>query len=194
MSLKILGGCLKGFNLAVNDKVTKPTGVMLKRKIFDARQSLKNCLFVDLCAGSGSIGFEALSRGARRVIFVENNFLAFKNISNAINEINHKESVSKVLGKTSVEKQSADRWLKDKINTINEENSIIFFDPPYEHVQLYEIIFSTMRSSSYKGEFWVEYDLKGDKGVIKIVDDLFRDNGVKRYKHGQHEICIFQFE
>lgn len=194
MSLRILGGNLKGLTLTVNDKVTKPTGVMLKRKIFDARQRLDGYRFIDLCAGSGSIGYEALSRGASPVFLVENNFIANKNILNALNEIRKRHIEMVNFDEISISRQSADQWLQENVKNLKIPKTIIFFDPPYDNYDLYRSVFDILKNSSYKGEFWVEYDTKGDARIIEIIDELFITIGAKRYQHGQHQICIFNFE
>ena len=68
MSVKILGGVARGFPLATpRSDSTKPTSIMIKRKLFDWRQHMDEYLFVDLCAGSGAMGLEALSRGSQQV-------------------------------------------------------------------------------------------------------------------------------
>lgn len=72
MAINILGGHAKGHALFVPPtSITRATTVMLRRKFFDAHQDLTNCLFIDLFAGSGAMGLEACSRGAERVILVE---------------------------------------------------------------------------------------------------------------------------
>ena len=74
MSVKILGGPLKGLDLKVCDsKTLRPTSVMLRRKIFDSHQNLEGFFFVDACAGTGAVGIEAFSRGAQKSYFFENN-------------------------------------------------------------------------------------------------------------------------
>ena len=65
---------------------TRPMPDRLRETLFDIlNKRVLNRVFVDLYAGSGAVGFEALSRGARKVIFVENSHAAiqalWKNIS-----------------------------------------------------------------------------------------------------------------
>ena len=71
MSLRVLGGKFKGRPIEVPSSGTRLTSVLLKRRLFDALQSLEGYHFVDLCAGSGAVGLEALSRGADSVTFVD---------------------------------------------------------------------------------------------------------------------------
>ena len=78
MSVKILGGVARGFPLALpRSDLTRPTSVMIKRKLFDWRQDLGGYTFIDLCAGSGAMGYEALSRGADKVVLVDSDKYAF---------------------------------------------------------------------------------------------------------------------
>src|SRR3990172_5277353 len=78
MSIKILGGIAKGTILFLpNEKLARPTLVLLKRKIFDAAQNFEGSIFIDACAGSGAIGLEAWSRGADRVYLIESDKKVF---------------------------------------------------------------------------------------------------------------------
>ena len=95
MTLRILGGYLKGLKLDVNEKTTCPTGVMLKRRIFDARQYLEGVHFIDLCAGSGSVGIEALSRGATKVSLVESDYNAINCIEEVVDKIKSQGTLDK---------------------------------------------------------------------------------------------------
>ena len=72
MTIKIAGGFAKGLTLSYKKKITpvvRPTASMLKRKFFDSHQDFSDSIFVDCCAGTGQVGFEGLSRGARSVYF-----------------------------------------------------------------------------------------------------------------------------
>ena len=69
--MKIISGQLKGRNFYMPFGI-KPTQDLIRRAIFDILgRDLSEIDFVDLFAGSGSVGLEALSLGARRVLFVE---------------------------------------------------------------------------------------------------------------------------
>jgi 16S rRNA (guanine(966)-N(2))-methyltransferase RsmD len=71
--MRIVAGKYKGRKLAgPKGSKIRPTGDRLKETLFDVLAwAVGNSVFLDLFAGTGSIGLEALSRGAREVIFVE---------------------------------------------------------------------------------------------------------------------------
>jgi 16S rRNA (guanine966-N2)-methyltransferase len=75
MTLKIAGGLYKGLRLETPPShITRPTAEMLRDAVFNICQNkIQEAHFLDLFAGSGAIGLEALSRGAATVLFVEKN-------------------------------------------------------------------------------------------------------------------------
>src|SRR5512138_118455 len=74
-TLRIVAGHLKGRRVRVPDDPTvRPTGDRVREALFNILgQDLSGFEVLELFAGSGALGFEALSRGARRVVFVEAN-------------------------------------------------------------------------------------------------------------------------
>ena len=73
MGLRILGGLFRNRALrAPKSAATRPSLALMRKSLFDSLQGeLEGAYLLDLYAGSGSIGFEALSRGASHVTFVE---------------------------------------------------------------------------------------------------------------------------
>jgi 16S rRNA (guanine966-N2)-methyltransferase len=59
MALKILQGEAKGLSLVAPSSGTRPTSVLLRRKVFDAHQDMSDSIFIDCCAGTGAMGLEA---------------------------------------------------------------------------------------------------------------------------------------
>lgn len=71
---RIIAGTLRGRRLAVPRSGTRPTSDRVREALFSALTSagdVEGAIVLDLFAGSGALGFEALSRGARRLIAVE---------------------------------------------------------------------------------------------------------------------------
>lgn len=79
-------GKYKGLKLFLeSNDITRPTKALVKKSFFDTMQhNLYNKIFVECFAGSGQMGFEALSLGASDIVFFESNANAFKNLCNNI--------------------------------------------------------------------------------------------------------------
>jgi len=120
--LRIIAGKYKRRTLhSVPGNTARPTTDYLKETIFNIIPDCEDVVFLDLYAGSGSIGLEALSRGAARVVFVE---FAHKSIATIISNIN-------ALG---IREQC--RLLRKKVlpflRKCEDKFDIIFLDPPYD--------------------------------------------------------------
>lgn len=78
--MNITGGTLKGRRIKTCKNVfTRPLLSRLRKSLFDIiGERIKGVNFLDLYAGSGAVGIEALSRGARKAVFVEKDALATK--------------------------------------------------------------------------------------------------------------------
>ena len=79
--MRIAGGSKKGF-LLKSPKVAdvRPTTDMIKEALFNILQPVSGKTFLDVFAGTGSVGIEALSRGAAHVCFVDLNRQAVETI------------------------------------------------------------------------------------------------------------------
>jgi len=123
--LRVISGNLKGRRLfSVKGLSLRPTSDRVKEAIFDILQDcFQGQKVLDLFAGTGALGIEALSRGARRAFFVEGSARSRsalrKNIENC-----HLEEKAEVLG----------REVYAGINLLEargESFELIFLDPPY---------------------------------------------------------------
>lgn len=161
MSIFILGGHAKGHALLVpNGDKTKPTSVMLRRKFFDSKQDCSGIVFVDLFAGTGSVGLEALSRGAHEVSFCEKDRNAYRILSKNIQSTSEKIPGAK----TDSYQSDSLKWLSQfltrykNFDEAKKENTIIYIDPPYELKNLYIKCLETLSSIGFSGEVWIESD------------------------------------
>ena len=78
--MRVIAGTARRLQLkTIEGDGTRPTTDRIKETLFNMLQyDLAECRFLDLFSGSGAIGIEALSRGAKRAWFVENNPAAVK--------------------------------------------------------------------------------------------------------------------
>ena len=128
-SIRISGGYLKGKKIPFDFKDSlRPTSNKLKEIIFNWLQfEIKDFVCLDLFAGTGSLGIEAISRNAQKVFFVELNKKNYSVLTKNIKLLDIKDK-SKVIFK------DAFKWIK-KNNLSNID--LILLDPPFN--QEYEI-------------------------------------------------------
>ena len=123
--MRVIAGKARGTRLyaPAGDK-TRPTTDRAKQKLFDTLNSLEPGLenILDLFAGSGAVGIEALSRGAKYAVFVEKDRKAA-------------EIIRRNLEKTHLSQKSK-TVVKDAFLYLNQEKALnfdlIFADPPYQ--------------------------------------------------------------
>ena len=121
---------------------TRPTTDRIKETLFNMLMPyLSGAVFVDLFSGSGGIGIEALSRGAKKAYFVENNQKAIACITDNI-EHTHFTDKSVVL------KQDVFSALR---GSIKDTADIIFLDPPY-HQEYDKRVLELLRDAPYVNE------------------------------------------
>lgn len=121
--MRVISGKYKGKNIqGFNIEGTRPTMDRVKESVFGIIQNeLKNSICLDLFAGSGSLGIEALSNGATTCIFVEKNKEMVKILKGNLNNIEHSE----ILNIDYLD--ALNRFIKDNVKF-----DIIFLDPPYK--------------------------------------------------------------
>jgi len=121
--MKILKGELKGRNLLV-PKGVRPVSVRVKKSCFDILgQELENSRVLDLFAGSGALGIEAISLGAGSVEFNDSN-------RGCISVIKKNIAALRVESKAEVGQKDAFSAVKD-FATYKRQFDLIFLDPPY---------------------------------------------------------------
>ncbi len=126
--MRITGGALKGRKVkAPKGRGTRPTTDMLRKAVFDVLGPKEVSKVLDLYAGSGAFGFEALSRGAEEVVLVEKDKRTAELIKKNAESLGVKDRV-KVL---SLDAKRAIRVLAEKGKAFD----LIFMDPPYGDVQ-----------------------------------------------------------
>lgn len=119
--IRIIGGIYKSRKLTVIDAESlRPTTDRVKETVFNWLMfKINNTNVLDLFAGSGSLGFEALSRGAQKVTFIEQNPKVCKALS--ANAENLKAKNCEILNKDALH----------FLDTTPEAYDLIFIDPPF---------------------------------------------------------------
>jgi 16S rRNA (guanine966-N2)-methyltransferase len=122
---RIISGDFKGRSIKVPPSVTRPTSSRVREAVFSSLQhtlgSFDGLQVLDLFAGSGALGFEALSRGAIAAVFVESDRSAVTCI----------EQNAKGLGENRFLVQKADVIEFVKSVASHAAADLIFIDPPY---------------------------------------------------------------
>lgn len=124
--MRVITGTARGHKLKTPEgKMTRPTTDKIKESLFNILSAeLDDCVFLDLFSGSGAIGIEALSRGAREAYFADISGECCRMIQENL-------IFTKLAEKAKVFKQDA----VGLIHTLGKEEKrfdIIFMDPPYE--------------------------------------------------------------
>lgn len=120
--MRIISGQFKGRKLKTLDGMnTRPTADRVKESLFNILGSrVYDANVLDLFAGSGSLGLEALSRGAVNCVFVDSSKAAISIVEENI-KLCRQEKNSRLINKDYME----------ALKLINEKFDIIFVDPPY---------------------------------------------------------------
>ena len=92
--MRIISGSAGGIRLQVPKVVARPTSDRVREALFSILgEAVQDAVVLDLFAGSGALGLEALSRGARRAVFVERDRGANKVIEANLDKAKLKDSV-----------------------------------------------------------------------------------------------------
>ena len=181
--MRIISGTLKGRNLKFDSNLPlRPSTEKVREALFSSLYSLldiegKNVL--DLFAGSGAVGFEALSRGAGFVTFVEKNAEISKCLKININLLNLR-SQTEVLTST----------VAKSLEKLNGEYDFIFIDPPYEQHPGLRILDDLSKYKLLKANAIVvlesgkKFELSGDlKDFILLKEKIYGDTKLTFFKY-----------
>lgn len=179
--MKIISGTLKGRTIKGFDiEGTRPTMDRVKESVFASIQNyIPNSQVLDLFAGTGNLGIEAISNGAKCCYFVDNNIKCIKNIKNTIKEFQI-ENYSRVLNTD----------YKSALNLLKKDNikfDIIFIDPPYDYKNISDIVLMIKKNN-----------LLNEGGILVLefrYDNLDIDNEEftlrKAKKYGDKYVYIY---
>lgn len=175
--MRVISGIARSIPLKTIDGLsTRPTTDRIKETLFNIiGPDISNKIFLDLFAGSGGIGIEALSRNASKVYFNDNNI-------ECINIIKQN------LTKTHLENNAIVTKLDclNALNSINEKLDYIFMDPPYNS-NLNNKVLKTLSDSNIINSstiIIIESDITKN---FDFVNELgYNITRIKEYKTNKH--------
>jgi 16S rRNA (guanine(966)-N(2))-methyltransferase RsmD len=177
ISGNLKGRVIKGYNI----EGTRPTMDRVKESVFGTIQNyIKDSIVLDLFAGSGNLGIEAISNGCKYCYFIDNNKEVIRVLNENIRNFN-------IESKCKVSLDDYDRALiKFKNNNIKFD--IIFIDPPYRYMIIEELIDKINN-----------YDLLSNNGllVLEFQKDEIKDEYkylvlIKKKKYNDKYVYIFK--
>ena len=174
--MRIISGKYSGRKIiAPKGKETRPTTDRFKETLFNIIENslkidLKEKNILDLFAGSGSLGLEAMSRGAKSCVFVDKSSKAIKAIEDNVNNLGLLSSSSNCINIDVNKIRKFKKNVEDKID-------IIFSDPPYSKTDINEIAIGNLVKNSWirkNGYLFLETSSRRPIKDIKdfqIIDD-----------------------
>jgi len=181
--MRVIAGAFKGRQInAVKNDTTRPTTDKIKENMFNIMGQFFNggCV-LDLFAGSGSLGIEALSRGMDHAVFIDMN-------ANAIKAIKENISSLKLQDQTEVYRNDAFKALHILAKK-RSKFDMIFLDPPYGKISITDLL-----------ALIVEKDLLNNAGLVMCeygegMNAKYDASGLKEIRrevYGTIEILILE--
>jgi 16S rRNA (guanine(966)-N(2))-methyltransferase RsmD len=126
LKMRVIAGIYRSRQLsAPRGMKTRPTSDRLRETLFNIlAPRLDGCRFLDLYAGTGAVGIEAISRGASHVWFAENS-------EAALASLRHNLAALKIVRSFTLEDRGVGALLQ-RLSKLTEPVNLVFLDPPYE--------------------------------------------------------------
>lgn len=187
--MRISGGIAKGRKVGLRKAFVKkgeedelrPTSAKVRQAIFNILgDRIIDAAFLDLYAGTGAVGIEALSRGAGKVFFVDDNSLRISIIKEFLEKFGFKD-------RAKVVKDKASNFIKKSESVFD----IIFVDPPYASGELDMVL-----------PLIDERGILGDNGVViaehsskkRLLSEIGSLRLIKTYKYGDTSLSLYKKE
>jgi len=183
MSLRIISGRLRGKKLqAVQGAATRPTADRVREALFNILAlKVSNAIVLDLFAGTGALGIEALSRGARYAVFIDDNKAALLTMRKNI-EACRLEPFSRIIRWDILGNLNCLRVAKPRFN-------LVFMDPPYDRAMILKTLHNLYISCAL------------ENGALIVIEHSLRETLpeniegfqlLKRRKYGKTLISFMQ--
>ena len=175
--MRVITGIARGCKLITPEGMdVRPTGEKVKEGVFSSIQfELEGAHVLDLFAGSGQLGIEALSRGAARAGFVDNSTKSLR----CINENLRNTKLTRLA-------DVINRDSYDYIRLTAQTFDIIFLDPPYRYGHIHKLLPLAASKLRDGGSIICEYE--------KGSEDILAPDGMtlkKIYTYGKINVAVF---
>lgn len=184
--MNIISGIARRIELTVPvGLAVRPTSVRARKALFDSLGDFEGANVVDLFAGCGALGLEAASRGAAKVVLVENT----RKHCRAIEE--NLEKICKAGVKSEILIMSTDA-LSGAYRIKMPEPDIIFADPPYPiSVDCFEHMMADERFLEWAKSCYLIWEIPSESGAVgKFMNHPLLTSQVKRFGSTQFLIAV----
>lgn len=181
--MRVIGGSVKGRKLKapIGGSILRPTSDRVREAVFDIiGPDIKDARFLDLFSGTGAVGIEALSRGARSVVFVDS-----KSLSIELIRIN----LERCIFQNGFEIVQCD-VLQAILTLANRQRKFeyIFLDPPYNSTLGIEVLEELSHGELFTSSTLILFEHLVKKTVPERIGGLIHH---KEHKFGDSIIEVF---
>ena len=176
--MRIVGGKYRHRLIVYPDDAThtRPTKDRVREAIFSAVGDITNYNVLDLYAGSGAMGIEALSRGASHCVFVDNSVIAIKTIKENVTNLKIPNEEYEIIKNRDL----------IALDLLQQKFDLIILDPPYEEGQ-YEMIVGLLKEKDLLSENAIIV-MEANRPIILENIDYKRN---KEYHYGEIMVFIY---
>ena len=130
--MRVIAGSLRHRKLGRPPKGVRPTSDRAREALFNSLGSVEGSRFLDLYAGTGAVGIEAISRGAREVVFVDRSRSSLSALRGNLDQLGLGAGVRVLQGDARAHAQ--------RLAEAGEQFDLVFVDPPYASDEIPRIL------------------------------------------------------
>ena len=175
--MRVITGSARGRKLTTPQGLdTRPTSDMCKEAVFSIlHDRVENAVMLDLFAGSGQMGVEALSRGAKRVVFIDRDRAAIAAVKENLKNCGFME-------RSIVAQTDSLSYIKNCQETFD----LIFLDPPYQKELILAVLPDAARCLKADGILICECE-RSEELPQEVPGLRFG----KEYRYGKAKVCTY---
>jgi len=191
-NIKIIGGKYRGKKLYMGNKeTTRSTKNILKESVFNTLQwEVPDSNWVEVFSGVGSIGLEAISRGANKAFFLEKDSDAIKVLKANINSLKEEDS-----NKCQIILGDSFKTIWDVIEELkrNKEKAFFYFDPPFIIREGFEDIYDKIQTLiKQMPKINVEKIIIEHQSNYNFPENLGKYKKIKTKKFGKSSVTYYE--